>query len=68
MHHYYKSHNILITTWGRIDGFMPELRINKQLAPPRLRDMEINQPFPTEAARFALEVVSKPIPHKHGSK
>ena len=71
MDYYYKSHSILITTWGRVDGFTPELRINKQLAPLVFETLKINQPFPTkaEAARFALEVAKrwiddgKPIPH-----
>jgi hypothetical protein len=61
---------------GPVDGFTPELRINKQLAPLVFETLKINQPFPTkaEAARFALEVAKrwiddcKPIPHKHGSK
>ena len=74
MDHYYKSHSILITTWGRMDGFTPELRINKQLAPLVFETLKINQPFSTkaEAARFALKVAKKwiddgkPIPHKHG--
>ncbi len=76
MDHYYKSHSILITTWGRMDGFTPEIRINKQLAPLVFETLKINQPFPTkaEAARFALEVAKKwiddgkPIPHKHELK
>jgi hypothetical protein len=59
-----------------MDGFTPELRINKQLAPLVFETLKINQTFPTkaEAARFALEVAKKwiddgkPIPHKHGSK
>ena len=41
-----------------MDGFTPELRINKQLAPLVFETLKINQPFPTkaEAARLALEV------------
>ena len=75
MDYYYKSYTILITTWGRLDGFTPEVRI-KQLAPLFFETLKINQPFPTkaEATRFALEVArrwiddGKPTPHKHGSK
>ena len=61
MDHYYKSHNILITTWGRMDGFTPELRINKQLTPLIFETLKINQPFPTkaEAEVFALEAAKK---------
>ena len=72
MDHYYKSHRILITTWGRMDGFTPELRIAKQLAPLVFETLKISQPFPTkaEAARFGLEVAKKWIDdgkpgHKH---
>ena len=76
MEHQYKSHKILITTRGRPDGFTPELRINKQVAPIVSQSLKISQPFPTkaEAARFALEVAKKwidygkPIPHEHGLK
>ena len=73
MDHHYKSHTILITTWGRLDGFTPELRINKQVAPIVCQTLKINQPFPTkaEAENFALEVAkrwiedSKPETRKH---
>ena len=44
-----------------MDGFTPELRIKKQLAPLVFETLKINQPFPTkaEAARFGLEVGKK---------
>jgi hypothetical protein len=54
MEHYYKSHSILITTWGRMDGFTPELRINKQLAPLVFETLKINKPFPTKAELHVL--------------
>jgi len=61
MEHQYKSHKILITTWGRLDGFTPELRINKQVAPIVSQSLKISQPFPTkaEAESFALQVAKK---------
>jgi hypothetical protein len=61
MDYYYKSYTILITTWGRLDGFTPELRINKQVAPVVCQTLKINQPFPTkaEAESFALELAKK---------
>lgn len=74
MEHQYKSHKILITTWGRLDGFTPELRINKQVAPVVSQSLKISQPFPTkaEAESFALQVARKWIDeanlnptHKH---
>ena len=54
MDHYYKSHSILITTWGRMDGFTPELRINKQLVPLVFETLKINQPFPTKQKLHVL--------------
>ena len=61
MEHQYKSHKILITTWGRPDGFTPEFRINKQVAPIVSQSLKISQPFPTkaEAESFALQVAKK---------
>ena len=65
MEHQYKSHNksykILITTWGRLDGFTAELWINKQVAPIVSQSLKISQPFPTkaEAESFALQVAKK---------
>jgi hypothetical protein len=49
---------ILITTWGRLDGFTPELLINKQVAPVVSQSLKISQPFPpkVEAESFALQV------------
>ena len=54
MDHYYKSHSILITTWGRMDGFTPELRIDKQLAPLVFETLKINQPFLPKQKLHAL--------------
>ncbi len=61
MEHQYKSYKILITTWGRLDGFTPELRIDKQVAPIVSQSLKISQPFPTkaEAESFALQVAKK---------
>ena len=67
MDHSYKFHTILITTWGRLDGFTPELRINKEVPPGKevpasaSQTLKINQPFPTkaEAESFALDVAKR---------
>jgi hypothetical protein len=62
MEHKYRSHTILITSWGSLDpdGFRPEYRINKK-APIVSQSLKINQTFPTrkEAEDYALQVAKK---------
>ena len=60
MEHHYKSHTIVITTWGNLDGFTSEFRINKK-APVVFETLKLNQPFPTkaEAESYALEIAQK---------
>ena len=62
MKHQYKSHSILITTWGSLDGFTTELRISKK-APNVFQSLKINRGFPTkaEAESYALEVAKRQI-------
>jgi hypothetical protein len=57
MEHHYKSHTIVITTWGNLDGFTSEFRINKK-SPVVFEMLKLNQPFPTkaEAESHAFEV------------
>jgi hypothetical protein len=70
MEHKYRSHTILITSWGNLapDGFRPEYRISRN-APIVSQSMKINQTFPTrkEAEDYALEVAKKWIDER-GSK
>ena len=62
MEHKYRSHTILITSWGNLapDGFRPEYRISRK-APIISQSMKINQTFPTrkEAEDYALQVAKK---------
>lgn len=60
MEHHYKSHTIVITTWGNLDGFTSEFRINKK-SPVVFETLKLNQPFPTkaEAENYALEFAQK---------
>jgi hypothetical protein len=59
MEHKYRSHTIVITSWGNLDpdGFRPEFRISKK-APIVSKSTKINQTFPTreEAEAYALQV------------
>ena len=58
----YKSHTIVITSWGNLDpdGFRPEYRISRK-APIVSKSLKINQTFPTkkEAEAYALEIAKK---------
>jgi hypothetical protein len=58
----YKSHTIVITSWGNLDpdGFRPEYRISRKAAIVS-NSLKINQTFPTkkEAEDYALEVAKK---------
>lgn len=62
MEHKYRSHTIVITSWGNLDpdGFRPEFRISKK-APIVSKSLKINQTFPTreEAENYALQVAKK---------
>jgi hypothetical protein len=62
MEHKYRSHTILITSWGNLapDGFRPEYRISRK-TPIISQSMKINQTFPTrkEAEGYALQVAKK---------
>jgi hypothetical protein len=60
MQHHYKFHRILMITWGRLDGFTPEVRISKEAA-IGYHTLKIPQPFPTkaEAESYALEAAKR---------
>ena len=62
MEHKYRSHTIVITSWGNLDpdGYRPEFRISKK-APIVSQSLKINQTFPTrkEAEDYALQVAKK---------
>ena len=65
MQHYYRFHAVVMTTWGSLDGFTPEIRISKEAA-IAFHTLKINQPFPTkaEAESYALEVAKRWIDGK----
>ena len=71
MEHKYKSHTIVITSWGNLDpdGFRPELRISKK-TPIVFQSLKINQTFPTreEAEDYALQVAKKWIDDSKSSE
>ena len=58
----YKSHTIVITSWGRLepDGFRPEVRISTITA-NLLKTLKMNETFPTkkEAETYALQVAQR---------
>ena len=60
MQHYYKSHTIVMTTWGNLDGFRTEVRISKETA-LAFHTLKINRLFPTkeEAESHGLEVAKR---------
>jgi hypothetical protein len=71
MEHKYRSHTIVITSWGSLDpdGFRPELRISKK-TPILFQSLKINQTFPTreEAEDYALQVAKKWIDDSKSSE
>lgn len=62
MEHKYRSHTIVITSWGNLDpdGYRPEFRIIRK-APIVSQTLKINQTFPTrkEAEDYALQAAKK---------
>jgi hypothetical protein len=68
MEHAYKSHQIVITTWGSLErnGYTPEVRVSKK-ATAAFQTLKLNNAFRTkeEAENFALEVAKKWIDDKN---